>query len=122
MLDPFLTQVEVPDPAALFACATSLWQACQEQAANDPSLDLTLCYNGQDGLMRIVMRIGNHFETRACLHVDFDELSDVWPYLLQDEFGAACLAVISPTDLDEFDDSDCLQIALDLQLPLTASR
>jgi hypothetical protein len=108
-----------PDPAAIFAAALSLWEAVHERAEADKTLDLSDCYNGTDQLMREVMRIANLFETWACQHVAFDELDDVWPYLLEDKFGAACLAVILPSALAQFDETDCLRVAIGLRLPIT---
>jgi|CZKV01.1.fsa_nt_gi hypothetical protein len=108
----------VPDPAAVFASALSLWQICQKHAASDAKLNLSECYNGMDQFMRELMRVANQFETWACMHVDFNETSDVWPYLLEDKFGEACLAVLSPDSLAQFDDSDCLRVAMQLRLPI----
>lgn len=107
-----------PDPAAVFGCASSLWQACHKRAQTDPNLDLSDCYQGIDELMRQVMRIADQFERWACLHISFDELNDVWPYMLEDKFGTACLAVLDPSALAQFDDTDCLRVALRLNLPV----
>jgi len=85
----------LPDPAAVFASALSLWQVCQKHAVGDTKLNLSECYNGMDQYMREVMRVASQFETWACLHIDFDELNDMWPYLLEDRFGENCLAVLS---------------------------
>ena len=68
--------------------------------------------------MRELMRIANQFEVWACEHVDFNKMDDVWPYLLQDKFGETCMAVLDPESLSEFDDSDCLRIAVRLQIPI----
>ena len=106
------------DPAAVFASARSLWEACHEAAARDSLLNLSECYNGIDQLMRQVMRIGQEFEEWACLHVAFDELGEVWPYFLEDRFGAACLEALLPSALTEFDETDCLRVALRLRLPV----
>lgn len=105
------------DPAAVFACASSLWEACQKRA-NDERLNLSECYNGMDQLMRVVMRIANQFEVWSCDHVKFVGISDVWPYLLEDKFGKICLEVMLPTGLNAFDDSDCLRVAMRLHLPI----
>jgi hypothetical protein len=106
------------DPAAVFAAAFSLWESINDEAAHDPKLNLSECYNGMDQLMREVMRIANQFETWSCTHVEFNELNDVWPYLLQDRFGAVCLKVLIPTALASFDETDCLRVALQLRLPI----
>jgi hypothetical protein len=43
---------------------------------------------------------------------------NVWPYLLEDKFGQACLAHIVPEGLPQFNESDCLWVALHLRLPV----
>jgi hypothetical protein len=111
----------VPDPAAVFACALSLWQACQKRGEVE-KLNLSECFNGMDELMRETMRIANKFEAWACFHIDFEELNEVWPYLLQDKFGEICLIDIFPNELasalTSFGDSDCLRAALRMKLPI----
>ena len=106
------------DPAAVFACALSLWKACQEHAANEKDFNLSDCFNGGDQFMREVMSIGSRFEEWACQHINFDELNDVWPYLLEDKFGKACLDFLSPSALPKFNDHDCLWVALHLRFPV----
>lgn len=106
------------DPAAVFACAISLWKACHESAKADSKINLSDAYQGIDELMRQAMRIGEQFETWCCSHVCFEGLSDVWPYMLEDKFGHACLRVLLPTAVDEFDERDCLRVALRLRLPV----
>ena len=64
--------------------------------------------------------VGTRFETWACSHVAFEEIDDVWPYFLEDGFGGACLKVMSADAFASFDDSDCLRVALELQLPIKA--
>jgi len=108
------------DPAAVFACALSLRQACLKAAEMDRKLNLSESYNGMDEFLREMMRVGNLFEAWACAHVVFDEMNDVWPYLMENEFGDACLEFILPCALAEFDDSDCLRVALRLRLPIQA--
>jgi hypothetical protein len=107
-----------PDPAAIFACALSLWKACNEYAATQKGFNLSECFNGIDQFMREAMRIAARFEDWACRHVNFDELDDVWPYLLEDKFGGACLARLFPDSPFQFDEKDCLWIALHLRLPV----
>jgi hypothetical protein len=113
--------IEVPDPAAVFGCALSLWEACHREAAQQSKLNLSESYNGIDQLMREVMRIGDVFEKWACRHVEFDDLNDVWPYLLEDKFGAACVIAIGAENLGSFDDSDCLRVAMNMKLPVRLS-
>ena len=76
------------DTAAEFAAALSLWRAC-ESLAETNLINLSECYHGIDQLMREVMRIAHLFERWASAHVEFAELSKVWPYLLEDQFGNA---------------------------------
>jgi len=68
--------------------------------------------------MREVMRIANQFEKWACEHIEFNELRDVWPYLLEEKFGKACLVLLMPSALMQFEDRDCLRVALRLRLPV----
>jgi hypothetical protein len=62
------------------------------------------------------------FEEWACKHVDFNQLTDVWPYLLQDSFGEAVLAHLmgSWADLSLFNTEDCLAVARRLNLKIHA--
>jgi hypothetical protein len=108
----------LPDPAGIFACALSLWHECKQHAAANASLNLSESYNGMDQFMREVMRIASQFETWACKHVHFDDFSEIWPYHLEESFGKACLAVILPSALAEFDETDCLRVAMHLKLPI----
>ncbi len=109
---------EKPDPAAVFACALSLHSACMERCETDPKPNLSECYQGMDQFMREVMRVANLFEEWACSHVAFEEVSDVWPYLLEDRFGEACLEEMTPDSLMGFDADDCFRIACRLRLPM----
>lgn len=68
--------------------------------------------------MRDVMRIAELFEKWACDHVAFEELNDVWPYMLQDRFGKECLSVLMLENLSAFDRHDCARIAARLALPI----
>lgn len=111
---------EQPDPAAVFACAKSLHDACLERAEADPGFNLSEAYQGMDNFMREVMRVGEEFERWACRHVAFDVLSDVWPYLLEDRFAEACLEIMDAGSLAGFDADDCLRIAFGLRLPVKA--
>ena len=109
---------ESPDPAAIFACAKSLHDACLQRAEVERAADLSEAYQGFDSFMREVMRVADLFERWACRHVAFPELDEVWPYLLEQRFGAACLDFIEPGSLTSFDADDCLRIAFQLRLPL----
>lgn len=105
------------DPAAVFASALSLWNACHLYAKRT-ELNLSDSLNGIDELMRLVVRVANQFETWSCQHVDFNELTDVWPYMLEDKFGDACVDIISPALLDSFNNRDCFRVAMRLRLPI----
>ena len=109
---------ESPDPAAVFACALSLRDACLKRAGVDPELDLSEAYQGMDVFMREVMRVGEMFEEWACRHVAFHELDDVWPYVLEERFGAVCLEMMDADSLVGFDVDDCLRVAFRLRLPM----
>jgi hypothetical protein len=109
---------ETTDPAAIFAIATSLWDQCHNHALADSSMNLSDAYGGANGLMREVMRVATLFESWSCEHVAFDQLTDVWPYLLEDRFGTECLSVLLPGNLAEFDEHDCRRIAGRLRLRL----
>jgi hypothetical protein len=78
------------DPAAIFGAAQSLWTECHTRAQSEDAVHLSECFSGMDGLMREVMRIATMFEEWACQHADFAQLGEVWPYYLEDHFGAAC--------------------------------
>lgn len=106
------------DPAAVFACALSLREACLKRAETHRELNLSDSYNGMDEFMREMMRVGSLFEDWACAHVVFEELGEVWPYLMGDKFGDACLEVWQPSAFAQFDAEDCLQVALQLRLPV----
>ncbi|MBB5033339.1 hypothetical protein [Prosthecobacter vanneervenii] len=105
------------DPAAVFSCAVSLRDAC-EQSAKMEKFDLSDAFNGLDQFFRELMRIACLFEEWSCKHVAFDEMYEVWPYLLEDKFGAACLQRMSLEDLKHFDAEDCPLVAMNLLLPL----
>jgi len=112
-------QSQQPDSAAVFGAAVSLWQAVKKHAATTPTLNLSECYNGGDEFMRQVMRVATEFELWSCQHVFFEELDDVWPYLLEDRFGEACVSVLGgPETLLDFDTRNCLRVAHKLRLPL----
>ncbi|HUG13340.1 MAG TPA: hypothetical protein VMM36_20155 [Opitutaceae bacterium] len=104
------------DPAAIFAIATSLWDECHNYAAADSSINLSDAHSGMDGLMREVMRIAMLFESWACENVDFNQLTEVWPYLLEDRFGTECLSILLPEHLRDFNKHDCRRVAARLRL------
>ena len=68
--------------------------------------------------MRVVMTIANRFEQWSCEHIEFASFPLVWSYFLEEKFGETCLGVMLPTELDKFDDKDCLRVALRLGLPV----
>ena len=108
--------IEPADPAAIFAIAISLWRECHKRAASDPKINLSDAYNGIDELMREVMRVATFFESWACEHVDFNQLTDVWPYFLEDQVGKECLSILLATNLADFDEHDCCRVATRLRL------
>lgn len=105
------------DPAAVFACTLSLRDAC-EQATKLNNLDLSELFQGMDQFYREAMRIAALFEEWSCKHVAFDEICEVWPYFLEDNFGEACLKRMSLENLRHFDAEDCPVVAMNLLLPL----
>lgn len=109
------------DPAAIFACALSLWNECMRPSRNEGRINFSECYNGGDEFMRVLMRTGTRFEEWACAHVAFEHFDEVWPYLLEERFGTACAKVQGVEALDQFDDETCLRVALRLRLPLNLS-
>jgi len=110
--------LKLPDPAAVFGCALSLWKECEKLAQTDRKLNLSDCFNGMDECMRVMMDVATRFENWADMHVAFEKLDDVWPYMMENCFGAACLFLLPPTRLAEFDEGDCLRVALQMRLPV----
>jgi hypothetical protein len=106
------------DPAAVFACAHSLWKEINKSAREKPRVNLSECYNGLDQFMREVMRAATLFESWCCEHIDFDQTEDVWPYFLEDHFGKTYLLDHGCADLVHFDHEDCLRTAMRLRLPI----
>lgn len=108
---------ETADPAAVFACAVSLRDACEAKAAAC-AINLSDTFNGGDQFWRELMRIGTLFETWACENVAFEVLEDVWPYRLEAQFGSASLERFDVGGLARFDATDCPVVAMTMQLPL----
>src|SRR5690349_17576899 len=71
------------DSVAMFAAALSLWNELDDAGKKNPQFNLSHAYSGVDEAMRQVMRVATLFETWACAHVAFEEMSDVWPYVLE---------------------------------------
>jgi hypothetical protein len=109
-----------PDPAPIFACALSLWRECMKRSRGGQRVNVSECYNGGDEFMRVIMRAGTRFEEWACRHIAFDQLDDVWPYLLEERFGEACAGSVGIESLDTFNGKECLAVALRLRLPVKA--
>lgn len=114
------TPRDSPDPTAVFACALSLWRESMRRCQSEREVNLSECYNGGDEFMRVIMRIGTQFEEWACTFIQFEDLDNCWPYLLEAQFGEACIALMDITSLDRFCDDDCLAVALRLHLPVKA--
>jgi hypothetical protein len=106
------------DPAAVFAGALSIWNACWQAVDCEPSLNLSEAYHGGDEFMRQLMRVASLFQSWCADRIDFESLDDVWPYLLEDRLGDACLEVMGPESFASFDETDCLRVALHLRLPV----
>jgi hypothetical protein len=102
-----------PDPAAVLGIALSLYNGIQKE---DDGNNLSDAYSGGDEFMRQCMRVATLFETWACDHVDFGELDDVWPYLLEDKFHEAYRKHFGPTELARITEAGCLLIAQALEL------
>lgn len=105
------------DPAAVLACALSLYQSCMQQSRDDVTLNLSDRYKGIDQFLREVMRVATLFENWASEQVAFEELVEVWPYFMQDQFGDACIQVLDGGALNEFDANACMRVAHKLQIP-----
>ena len=71
-----------------------------------------------DGFMREIMCVATQFEAWACKHVNFDELTDVWPYMLEARFGKECLSILLAENLADFDEHDCRRVAARFRLTL----
>lgn len=117
--EPDTAAVE-PDSAAVFAAARSLWEICHQRAPAN-HWNLSESFHGVDQFMREVMRIATLFEHWACRQVNFNEWSEVWPYYLDAHFGAVCLSVLPFDSLMNFNEHDCLRVALALRLPVVAA-
>lgn len=109
---------EFYDTAAVLAVAISLREAVERHSAIDRQFSASAAYGGMDEFMRVSMRVADRFETWSCTHVDFAELGEPWPYLMEDRFGRACLDVLCPENLNSFDAHDCLRIAQRMRLPI----
>ena len=105
------------DPAAIFAAASSLSRESQRQART-LKMELSFIYQGWDEFMRETMRVAGRFEEWACDNVAFDELAEPWPYLLEDHFGQACLAVVTPDKLRWLDNAAFRFVANRMNLTL----
>lgn len=79
----------VIDQAAVYAIAASLDRFTQKGGLSGFKMDVSRVYSGGDQFMREIMKTGAQFETWANAHVDFTQLDDVWPYMLQDKFATA---------------------------------
>lgn len=110
------------DPAAEFTAALSLYKFGSKQAKANRN-NLSDAYSGGDEFQRQCMRIGREFERWACDHINFDELGEVWPYYLEDKFGAAAVDVAgSECDLEKLGENHWPLIAAKLMCPLRAPQ
>jgi hypothetical protein len=106
------------DPAAVFACAKSLHDACLRRAGSDPGWDAERMQEGRDDFLREWMRVAALFVEWADDHGVSDKLQGGWIQLLEQRFGEACLAATPGDVLGRFDAADCLRVALELRLPM----
>jgi hypothetical protein len=111
-------EFEEIDPAPVFGCALSLWKEFKKPSSDAGNVNVSECYNGGDEFMRVIMRVGICFEKWASQHIAFDHLDDVWPYLMETDFGATCLRVHGAMSLAKFNTDVCLRVALALRLPI----
>jgi len=108
-----LASIDAPDPAAEFAAALAIYEARKALR------NLSDAFNGGDNFLRQCMECGRAFERWSCRHVQWSELADVWPYLLQDKLGAAYLAEFGDASPEgRFTDAVCARLAAALNLPL----
>jgi hypothetical protein len=105
------------DPAAIFCCAVSLRDSAIP-LSDVAHYTLSDAYSGWNTFLQEVMRVATLFETWATAHVAFDHLGEVWPYLMEERFGDACVHVADIWALTSFHEMDCLHIAQYLRLPL----
>lgn len=105
------------DPAAVFAAALSLWEA-SKQRSKDQRVNLSDAYHGMDQFMREIMRVAELFEGWACRHIAFERSGEVWPYLLGERFGETCVEYVTVDSFDDFDEADCLRVAMRMRLPI----
>ena len=108
---------ETADPAAILGAAMSLHTACHKMLSVDED-SLSDAYSGFDEFMRQCMRVANLFEAWACDHVNFDETDEVWPYMLEDNFGTTVMELLAPTELTQFTEAHCVKIAAIMKLNL----
>jgi hypothetical protein len=112
-----MSAAEQSDPAAIFAIATSLSREFLETVGDEEVQALSDVYAGIDGFMRTAMHIAAIFESWACRNVRFADLTQVWPYLLYDNFGPVCRSVLRSDQLEKFCENDCPLVARRLRLP-----
>jgi hypothetical protein len=108
---------ESVDPAAVFACAVSLREACEAMADKEQA-NLSALFNGIDEFWRVMMRIGTLFEAWAYENVAFEAMTDVWPYLLMDRFGEACLASVPLEAMADLGSDALPVVAMAMEVPL----
>ena len=106
------------DSAAVFAAAQSIFESCHDHENHSEKVNLSDEFNGIDELMRVAMTVATEFEQWATTHVAFNELGEVWPYFLGDQFGPALLQTLDLAKLKSFEEGDCLRVATRLGLPL----
>lgn len=108
------------DPAAVYGIAASLDKFTQAHGLTGFKANISDAYNGGDQFMREIMKLGERFETWASARVDFDQLADVWPYMLQAKFADALEAARPGAILilDTLTPEDFAAVAAELKLTL----
>ncbi len=94
------------DCAAIYSATASI----DELASKKYHGSLSARYSGGDEFLRAAFAASTAFEQWACAHVDFDSITDCWPYLLRDRFaeaveavtaGVLCLRELGPSDWEK---------------------
>ena len=80
------------DSISTFVATHSLYLRASLLAESNGT-NLSRCYDGGVGFIGECVRIGNEFDAWACEHVDFDQMAETWPYLLEGQFGRIAIEV-----------------------------
>jgi hypothetical protein len=105
-----------PDPVAIFYATLSMYEKYTQSVPRLPET-----FGGEDQFIRAANKVATTFEKWACKHIDFEETTDVWPYLLHEKFGTVFYTRFNVALL-LFSKEDCMYIAKALGLPLKRKR